>query len=165
MVRNVWLETGYLNHTKLSIIEEHIREMSIPSSFSFGRLPSSLHPCTKLTAEQWKNWVIYYSVFCLHDLLLYDRLECWRHFVLACRLMCKPLLSKGDVTVSGLLLLRFCKCFEDLYGGVIRYSKYAYVWPFSGIHQGLWTLNFILAFSFLKVQWYIRRHSNKQQSY
>ena len=36
--------------------------------------------------------------------------------MLACRLMFKPLLSSDDVTVADVLLLHFCKCFEELYG-------------------------------------------------
>ena len=87
--------------------------VNVPSTVSFGRLPSSIDPGTKLTAEQ---WIIYFSIFCLHDLLPRDHLECWRHFVLACRLMCKPSLTTDDITVADTLLLRFCKRFQTLYG-------------------------------------------------
>ena len=38
------------------------------------------------TADQWKNWVFYFSVVSLRDILPSEKLECWRHFVLACRI-------------------------------------------------------------------------------
>lgn len=60
--------------------------------------------------------------------------------------MCKPLLSKDDIAASDLLLLIFCKCFEDLYGE--KYIKYTYTWPFSGLYQGLWTVIFNMTFLF-----------------
>ena len=36
------------------------------------------------TAEQWKNYLVYFSVASMHDLLDEAVLECCRHFVLAC---------------------------------------------------------------------------------
>lgn len=41
---------------------------------------------------------------------------CWRHFVLACRLLCKHKLSETEIELSDLLLLRFCKKVQQLYG-------------------------------------------------
>lgn len=43
-------------------------------------------------------------------------MECWRHFVLASRLLCKRKLSNNDITLIDLLLLRFCTKVEHLYG-------------------------------------------------
>ena len=37
-----------------------------------------------------------------------DKLECWRHFVLACRLLCKRSLTQSDVSLADALLLQFC---------------------------------------------------------
>ena len=63
------------------------------------------------------NWVNYFSIFCLHELLLLsDHIECWRHFVLASWLLCKPTLNRQEVTVADTLLLRFCQRFQRLYG-------------------------------------------------
>jgi len=63
MVRKIWIENGYLDTNKLGIIEQRLSEINIPSTVSFGRLPLSMDPCTKLTAEQWKNWVNYFSIY------------------------------------------------------------------------------------------------------
>ncbi len=116
MVNNVWIARGYLNTVELAIIEERLTSIRVPPTVSFGRLPSSIEPTTKLTAEQWMVWVNHFSIFCLHGLLPPEHIECWRHFVLASRLICKCPLSQEDVTVADLLLLQFCNRFQALYG-------------------------------------------------
>ena len=62
------------------------------------------------------NWTIYYSVFCLRGLLPNEHKECWRHFVLACRRLCRKELSMDDVTIADALLLNFGKRISHLYG-------------------------------------------------
>lgn len=81
-----------------------------------GRLLTSVNVGTFLTAEQWKNWTIYFSIYCLHDLLSEEQLECWRHFVLACCRLCQYCLSSSDLSIADTLLVRFCKRFKLLYG-------------------------------------------------
>ena len=61
-------------------------------------------------------WVNYYSLYCLYQIIPLEYLECWRHFVLASRLLCKRQLSKDEIKVADSLLLQFCRRFELLYG-------------------------------------------------
>jgi len=81
-----------------------------------GRLPARLDSGTTFTAEQWMNWTIYYSAFCLRGLLSDQHMECWRHFVLACRRLCKRDLSSDDIKIADGLLMQFCKRVSRLYG-------------------------------------------------
>ena len=81
-----------------------------------GRLPVSINTGVFLTAEQWKNWTIYFSVFCLGDLLPHSHIECWRKFVLACRRLVKFSISHTDLTVADGLLLKLCQRSTELYG-------------------------------------------------
>lgn len=113
MVRNVWAEK-YLDKPSLLKIEHRLREVVVPSGL--GRLPVSVAAGTFLTAEQWKNWTLYFSIYCLHDILPKSHLECWRHFVLACQKLSPHEITENDVTVADLLLLRFCKKVFELYG-------------------------------------------------
>ena len=48
-----------------------------------------------------------------------DDLECWRHFVLTSRMLCKPLLTMYDIKLADALLLYFCKMVERLYGSSV----------------------------------------------
>lgn len=66
--------------------------------------------------DQWKNWVVYYSTLVLFDILPQTHLECWRHFVLGCRLLCSKELTTYSVQESNALLLQFYKNAEHLHG-------------------------------------------------
>ena len=46
-------------------------------------------------------------MYCLGDLLPKPQLECWRHFVLACRCLCRFSVSNDDITIVDALLLSF----------------------------------------------------------
>ncbi len=87
-----------------------------PSEVRFGKLPACMEYSKRFTAEQWLLWVNYYSLYCLYDILPVQHLECWRHFVLASRLLCKHELTIDNVKLADALLLQFCRKFESLYG-------------------------------------------------
>ena len=57
-----------------------------------------------------------YSIPTLYNLLPTEHLECWRHFVLACRILCKNGWTITELDVADLLLLRFCNRVQELYG-------------------------------------------------
>lgn len=42
--------------------------------------------------------------------------ECWRHFVLASRLLCKKKITVSELKTADALLLRFCQRYQRLYG-------------------------------------------------
>lgn len=89
--------------------------MTVPSDI--GRIPYKI--CTgfsSFTAEQWKNWTVYFSLIVIRDLLDSDTLECWRHFVLACRVFCKKQVTMEKVMLGDAHLLQFCKRTERLFG-------------------------------------------------
>lgn len=74
-----------------------------------------------LTAEQWKNWTTIYSIIGLKQLVSDDVLECWRHFVLACRYLLKDELTINDIQIADALLLKFCTRFELLLAGIMSH--------------------------------------------
>ena len=96
-------------------IQERINSATVPTGI--GRIPHKIQSgFSAFTADQWKNWVLYYSLLVLHDILDIDHLECWRHFVLACRALCCKELSPHQLQLGHGLLLQFCKRAERLYG-------------------------------------------------
>ena len=46
---------------------------------------SAMYGC--YTAPQWKNWMLFYSLFVLDVLLLEEHMQCWQAFVLACKFL------------------------------------------------------------------------------
>ena len=85
--RDIWIRRNILDASAIAKIETRLRNLIVP--VGLGRIPVSINVESFLTADQWKNWTIYFSIYCLQDLLPPPQLECWRHFVLACTRICK----------------------------------------------------------------------------
>ena len=113
--KRILIGEGILSGDKLSIVQKRIDAMRVPADI--GRIPqkieSSFHG---FTADQYKNWTVHYSIICLHGLISSDVLECWRHFVLVTRILCRTSLQLEDITVADALLLRYCLKTETLFG-------------------------------------------------
>ena len=71
---------------------------------------------SSLTADQLKNWVIYFAILFLHGILTSENLECWRHLVLACRILCCRQITKEHILLADALLMQFCRRTQRLYG-------------------------------------------------
>ena len=111
VVKSILIGKGFLTAANLDLIHERMKRIRL--HMDIGRLPVRLDSGTTFTAEQWMNWTIYYSILCLRGLLPSEHMECWRHFVFACR---RLELSTDDVTIADCLLLNICKCVSHLYG-------------------------------------------------
>ena len=81
------------------------------------------------TADQFKNWILYFSIPVLYGILPHEQLECWQIFVLACRILCKHQLSL-DVSVA-LLLHTFKNMHGHLKEAVEDYGPVFGFWLFS----------------------------------
>ena len=114
ITRKIWIGRQILNKDNLVLIEKRLQKVQVP--LHIGRLPCNIDSGSTFTAEQWMIWTIFLSVYCLHGLLSTDEIECWRHFVLACRRLCQRSLSLDDVTVADALLMHFVKRIKRLYG-------------------------------------------------
>ena len=114
ITKEIWIKKGILNAASLDVIHERIKRIQVP--LHIGRLPERIESGTTFTAEQWMNWTLYYSVYCLFGLLSTEMMECWRHFVLACRRLCKGNLTPDDVTIADALLMQFDRRVGHLYG-------------------------------------------------
>ena len=113
----VWQKRDLIGSYEIQVINDRISSLNKPSEVSFGRLPACMEYCRKFTAEQWLLWVNYYSLYCLHQVLPAEHIECWRQFVLASHIFCKHVLTSDDIKVADALILQFCKKFETLYYG------------------------------------------------
>ena len=82
-----------------------------------GIIPYKIESLFKsFRADQYKNWVNHYSIMCLHGLLSTEHLERWRHLVLACRILCKFILTHNEIVIADAVLLQFCSRTEHLLG-------------------------------------------------
>ena len=60
-----------------------------------------------LTADEWKNWTLLFSVICLYDILPAVDLDCCCLFVSACKIYCSSVLTISDFNTAHGLMRRF----------------------------------------------------------
>lgn len=81
-----------------------------------GRIPLKISSrLSGFTADQWKNWVILYSLFCLKDILPWRDYQCWHHFVKVCFILCHRTISEEQLVQADVHLNDFWKSFTELY--------------------------------------------------
>lgn len=115
VLKQVWLENSIIDPDLHEIIQERIDKCVVPSDI--GRIPFKvISGFSSFTADQFKNWVIYYSLISLHGILVGEELECWRHFVLGCRILLEHELTTEQVSLADALLLQFCRRIERMHG-------------------------------------------------
>ncbi len=100
----IWIAGGVLKPTDLIEIDSRISALLVYPNVALSSLPPDMAHSKSFTAEQWLIWVNYYSIFCLFEV---HQFECWRHFVLASRILCKKNLSASDMTLADALLIQF----------------------------------------------------------
>ena len=110
-----WIESDIIGKAGLENIQSRIEEIS--TSSDIGRLPGNIKSnYGGYTAAQWKNFVLLYSMYALKDILPEQHLHYWQSFVLACRLLCKPCITKTDLMLADYKLIDFLKEYEKLNG-------------------------------------------------
>ena len=118
VMKRLWIENDILTPAKLLEMQQFVNGIHVPPDI--GRIPRKLETCfSGFTAAQFKNWVNIYSIPALFGIVGDSHLECWRHLVLASRLLCKNSITNTDVQVADLLLLQFCKKIEQLFGTTV----------------------------------------------
>ena len=68
------------------------------------------------TAYEWKAWVLTYSLYALEGILDNKHLNVWHTFVLACRCIIKPSITKCDILMAHQLFVKFGGQIESVYG-------------------------------------------------
>ena len=118
-LQSIWIALGLITNAHFGVVQDRIDRFLAPPDI--GRIPTKIQSgFSSFTAEQFKNWVIHYSIIALRGLLTSDHLECWRHFVHACRILCLKTVTIDQVKLADAFLLQYCKRVERMYGkGVI----------------------------------------------
>ena len=92
-LQNVWIKNGLISSTQFDLIQSRVDKIRVPAGI--GRIPTKIQSgFAAFTADQFKNWVLYYSLIALHGILVNADMECWKHFVLGCRIFCSKHVSK-----------------------------------------------------------------------
>ena len=109
LFEDVWLGNESISHQTLESVQSRMASIVCPEDT--GRIPSNI--TSKFGGNQWKNRTKLFS-----SILTGAHLECWRHFVLASRLLSKANLSTTELLLADALLLQFCRRCVSPYGEV-----------------------------------------------
>ena len=111
----LWLKTELITTNHFSKIQEFLDTFIVPTDI--GRIPRKIETgFSGFTADQFKHWITIYSIPALYNILPRSHLDCWRYFVLACRIFSRQSLSSSDIVRADALILQYCKKMELLYG-------------------------------------------------
>lgn len=111
----MWLDLKVLHSDQLVLIQEKVD--SVDAASNIGAIPRKIASSFGgFTAEQWKNWTIFFSIFALADILPKTDLDVWRNFVLACRALTSKFISSVEIARFDSYIITFCKGVERVYG-------------------------------------------------
>ena len=69
-----------------------------------------------MKADEWKNFVLIYSLFSLKNIIPASHYLMWSLFVAACKCLCVRTINATEVDQAHMLLKMFCKKFVELFG-------------------------------------------------
>ena len=111
----LWIKAALLDSSKFQEIQHCVDSMTVPADV--GRIPRKIETgFSGFKADQFKNWILIYSIPALFNVLPREHLECWRYYVSACRLLCQNFLWHSELNLADAFLIKFCKTVESLYG-------------------------------------------------
>ena len=95
------------------IVQDRILNCILP--IGVERIPRKISSqFYSLTADEWKNWTLLYSLMVLHDILPAEHLACWKMFVSACTIYCSSVISLVDIDKASELMDEFFREAERL---------------------------------------------------
>ena len=113
-VFKLWADNLF-SKEQMKELSQKIEEINISSSI--GRIPRKIGTnYGSYRGEEWKNWTLIFSTYALHGILPDNHLRIWERFVIACRILCQPVISKEEIMKADALLVNFCTGTERFYG-------------------------------------------------
>ena len=111
-MKSLILGRGSISESDIQVIQKRMDNFTVPADI--GRIPHKIATgFSSFTADQWKNWVLYFS---MRDILDSDTLECWRHFVQGCRVLSTRQIRAEKVPLGDAHLVQFCKRTQRIFG-------------------------------------------------
>ena len=78
-----WKDKGILQPKDFNIMQEKVNMVLPPSKI--GRIPRKIECAfSSFTADEWKNWILIYSIFALYGVIDTEHFHCWCLFVESC---------------------------------------------------------------------------------
>ena len=105
---SVWKDKGFLTPAAMLEIQDTINKFEVPTDV--GRIPGKIASgFADFTADQWKHWIIVYSLIALKNRLPDRNYKCWTKFVHACILFCSVRLTPNIIRQAHTHIVQFCQ--------------------------------------------------------
>ena len=93
---SIWKTKNIVNLEALTGIQNCVDKFVVPSDI--GRIPSKIASgFSGFTANQWKHWVIIYSLICMKKYLKDEEFKCWQDFVYAVTVFSSPVVNENSI--------------------------------------------------------------------
>jgi len=113
IMQKQWLDM--FTNTDLNVIQQRVD--SCMYAGTIGRIPRKITSSfSSLTADEWKNWTLIFSLISLFDILPPDHLSCWKYFVAACKIYSSSVISLLEIDKAHEFMCKFFVAAEQLYG-------------------------------------------------
>lgn len=89
-------------------LQEKVNSFVTPDDV--GRIPSKIASFSGFTADQWRNWILIFSLYSLKEILPYQHYRCWHLFVKAC--YCRRSIEIAELEEGDRLLWNFVSNFK-----------------------------------------------------
>ena len=111
----LWKSNNVLTEKEFIEIQAKVDSFSCPSDV--GRLPSKISSnFSGFTAEQWKNWTIYFSLYALKGILLWRHYNCWLAYVKVCWIFYRRSILASELEDADKSIMEFCDAFKAIFG-------------------------------------------------
>ena len=102
----IWKTLSILRLSDFAQLQSKVDTMVPPPEI--GRIPRKIGSgFSSITADEWKNWSLVFSVFALKGILPEINYSCWLIFVKACCILCQLVVTREDIENAHELRIKF----------------------------------------------------------
>jgi len=118
IIKSIFVNEGKLSMEQLRVAQKRMDHVELPSDI--GRIPPKIaignNGFSKLTADQWKTFIMIYSTNVLWDMLDDNDRKILGHFVRACNLLAARFITEDDLKEAQERLEDLAHLIENTYG-------------------------------------------------
>ena len=114
-LKKIWKENNILEPHYFNEIQERFNKAIVPSDL--GKLSTEIESAFDgFKADEWKNFILIFSIYAIKGILPLSHLECYRYFVIACQYICNRTINTNNLHIADSYLMKFYKNLKSCMG-------------------------------------------------